>query len=309
MKTRAPAASLLSLLLAFAWRAAAEPPPDGPAGAAARRFAVADYTQGKVFLVEGGRVVWDYDAPDGNDLWLLPGGRLLFTTGHGVVEVTREKQVVFRYQSESDVYACQRLPNGNTFVGECSAGRLLEIAPSGEIVKEVRLLPQGKDGGHAFMRNARRLANGHYLVAHYGEQRVREYDASGRPVWEAKAPGGAHSVARLADGRTLVATGDWGGNEPRLLELAPDGSVLWQVTNDDLPGRPLRFLGGFHRLANGHTVVSNWLGHGHLGDAPLLLELTREKKVVWTYENHQALRTASSVVVLDDAADPAAIAH
>jgi hypothetical protein len=40
--------------------------------------------------------------------------------------------------------------------------------PAGRIVRQVRLLPEGKDGGSAYMRNARRLANGNYLVAHYG---------------------------------------------------------------------------------------------------------------------------------------------
>ena len=86
------------------------------------------------------------------------------------------KEVVFDYQSASEIYACQRLSDGNTFIGECNAGRLLEVDPSRQIVKEIRLLPDGKDGGHLYMRNARRLANGHYLVTHYGEDAVREYD-------------------------------------------------------------------------------------------------------------------------------------
>ena len=44
-------------------------------------------------------------------------------------------------------------------------GRLLEVEPSGKIAKELRLLPEGQPGGHSFMRNARRLDNGDYLVA------------------------------------------------------------------------------------------------------------------------------------------------
>jgi len=47
----------------------------------------------------------------------------------------------------------------------------------GVIVKEVRILPDSvKDGGHAYMRNARRLDNGNFLVAHYGLKVVREYN-------------------------------------------------------------------------------------------------------------------------------------
>ncbi|MGE5499505.1 MAG: hypothetical protein ACM3Q2_15600, partial [Syntrophothermus sp.] len=121
-------------------------------------FVCTDYTQGKVFIVEkDGKITWEYPAQDCNDIWMLPNGNLLFNTGHGVKEVTRDKKVVFSYESNSEVYACQRLKNGNTFVGECNSGRLLEITPEGKIFREIKILPEGKDGGHAFMRNARKL--------------------------------------------------------------------------------------------------------------------------------------------------------
>jgi hypothetical protein len=112
-------------------------------------FVCADYTQGKVFLVDGaGKIEWSYDAPNANDVWALPNGNLLFNMGHGVREVTRDKRVVFSYESSSEVYACQRLPDGNTFIGECNAGRLLEVSPEGKILKQIRLLPAGADGRH-----------------------------------------------------------------------------------------------------------------------------------------------------------------
>jgi hypothetical protein len=135
----------------------AEPLPAPTAQSKGHSFVAAAYTQGKVLLVSAdGRVEWEHDAPNSNDLWALPNGNLLFTTGHGVLEVTRSKQVVFKYESQSEIYACQRLPNGNTFVGESSAGRLLEVASDGEIASELRLLPAGQDGGHTF--NAQRAA-------------------------------------------------------------------------------------------------------------------------------------------------------
>jgi hypothetical protein len=88
--------------------------------------------QGKVFIVTpDGGAVWEHPAPNCNDLWVLPGGNLLFNTGHGVKEVTRDKQVVFNYQSKSEIYACQRLENGDTFIAECNSGRLLEVKPDG----------------------------------------------------------------------------------------------------------------------------------------------------------------------------------
>lgn len=268
-------------------------------GAVRHAFVCTDYTQGKVFIVsKEGKAEWEYPAETCNDIWVLPNGNLLFNTGHGVREVTRDKKVVFDYQSASDIYACQRLPNGNTFIGECNAGRLLEVDPAGKIVKEVRLLPEGKEGGHAFMRNARCLDNGNYLVAHYGLHVVREYEPQGRMVREIPAAGGPHSAIRLPDGNTLISCADGKGG-PRVFEVDPAGKVVWQVQEGDLPGISLKFMAGLERLPNGNTVMANWLGHNQFGKAPHLIEVTPDKQVVWTFADHQTMKTISSVLLLD----------
>jgi catechol 2,3-dioxygenase-like lactoylglutathione lyase family enzyme len=245
-----------------------------------------------------GRVEWEYPAKSCNELWVLPNGNLLFTTGHGVQEVTREKQVVFSYESQSEIYACQRLANGNTFIGECNSGRLLEADPAGQIVHEVRLLPEGTDGGHAYMRNSRRLGNGNYLVTHYGLQVVREYDPQGHVVCEIPAAGGPHTAIRLPNGHTLIACGDLAGG-PRVFEADAAGQTVWEVQQADLPRIRLAFMTGLQRLPNGHTVMSNWLGHGRFGQSPHLIEVTPDKQVVWTFADHQTMRTIASVQLLD----------
>ena len=262
-------------------------------------FACTDYSAGKVFLVSAeGKVEWEYATKSCNDLWVLPNGNLLFNTGHGVQEVTREKKVVFDYQSKSEIYACQRLPNGNTFIGECNAGRLLEVDPSGKIVKEIKLLPEGKDGGHLYMRNARVLENGNYLVAHNGEQKIKEYDPTGKLLREIPATGGPHSVVRLKDGNTLISVGDRAGGH-RVFEVDQEGKTVWEVKDDELPGISLKFMAGVQRLPNGNTVISNWLGDGQFGKSPHLIELTKDKQVVWTFADHKTMRTISSIQLLD----------
>lgn len=263
------------------------------------RFAATDYSGHKVFVVSAdGTIEWEYRARSCNDLWVLPNGNLLFNTGRGVREVTRKKKVVFEYQSASEVYACQRLPNGNTFVGECNSGRLLEVDPSGKIVSEVKLLPDGTYGGHAYMRNARKLDNGNYLVGHYADEIVREYDSDGSVVMAIPAPGGAHSVARLPNGNTLIACGDL-RKAAMVFEVDQNGETVWKIAHDELPGISLKFMTGFHRLPNGNTVMSNWVGHGEFGNAPHLIEVTPDKEVVWTFQDHETMKTISSVQVLD----------
>jgi outer membrane protein assembly factor BamB len=269
-----------------------------------KRFAVGDYSSGKACIVEAdGTVSWEQKAPNCNDLWIMPGGSILFSNGHGAKEVTKGGTVKFEFKSKSEVYAVQRLANGNTFVGECNSGRLLEIAPDGSnVVKEVRLLPADKPGGHAYYRNARVLKNGNFLVAHYGGKYVTEYAPDGTVVWTFKTPGGPHSVTRLANGNTLIACGDNG--TPCLIEVTPESKTVWEVSNKDLPDQPLKFLTGFQKLPNGNVLISNWVGHGKFGSAPHLLEITPEKKVVWSYNDHKTFKTISTVQVFAEGDTP-----
>jgi hypothetical protein len=262
-------------------------------------FACTDYSQGKVFIVSAaGNVEWEYPATNCNDIWVLPNGNLLFNSGNGVKEVSREKKVVFNYESKSEIYGCQRLSNGNTFIAECNSGRLLEISPEGKILKEIKLLPYWKDGGHAYMRNARKLENGNYLVAHYGEDVVREYNGDGRLIREIPAPGGPHSVIRLKNGNTLIACADHKGG-PQVIEVDPFGKIVWQILANDLQGISLKFMTGLQRLPNGNTVITNWLGHDNFGKAPHIIEVTPDKKVVGTFFDHNTMRSVSSIQLMD----------
>lgn len=284
------------------------------------RFACTDYIQKMVFIVSAdGKVEWEYKTDSCNDLWVLPNGNLLFNTRTGIREVNREKQIVFDYtgspfkrkikqkdgsfvekESASEVYGCQRLVNGNTFIAECNTGRLLEVAPDGKtIIKDVRLLPEGADGGHSFIRNARLLDNGNYLVAHYGAEVVKEYDPTGKLLRIIPAKGGPHSVIRLPDGNTLIACGDLSPFRPRVFEVDRDNRVVWEVTSTDLPGIKLALMTGLQRLPNGNTVMSNFLGHGKFGTAAHVIEVTRDKQVVWTFADHKTMRTVSSLQLLD----------
>lgn len=274
-------------------------------------FVCTDYTGGNVFVISAkGSIEWQYPAFSCNDIWALPNGNFLFNTGYGVKEVSRDKKVVFTYESKSEIYACQRLQNGNTFIGECTSGKLLEVSPDGKIVKQIRLLPDSVDGGHGYMRNARKLKNGHYLVAHYGLDKVCEYDSLGSLVWECSVKGGPHSVIRLPEGNTLIACSDHNG-EARVVEVDTTGKITWQVTKNELPGIELEFMTGMQCLPNGDLVLTNWLGHNNFGKAPHAFEITRDKKIVWTYISNPAIKTMSSIQLLDgiDKANSGEILH
>jgi outer membrane protein assembly factor BamB len=226
-----------------------------------------------------GKVTWDYPRAT-RDGWVLPNGNILLAlagNGGGVVEVTPDKKIVLEYKgSQAEVDTAQRLPDGNTLLTEAGPKpRILELDSTGKVVKEVPLTTQ-LGNTHLQQRMTRKLPNGNYLVPHALEMMVKEYTPAGKVVWSAKTPNWPFTAIRLANGNTVV--GCTVGNV--VVELDAKGEIVWQVSNDDLPGKPLSDCCGVQRLPNGNTVITSY--RTKPGEVRLT-EVTREKKVVWTY--------------------------
>jgi outer membrane protein assembly factor BamB len=253
-------------------------------------------------LSPAGGVLWEYPTKLTHDVWMLPSGNVLFADGDTVTEVTREKQVVFQYraaeQTGGGTYACQRLSDGKTFVGENSTGRLLELDPHGKVVFTLQTSPF-QAGQHHNMRMARKLGNGNYLVCHSGARLVKEYTPKGETVWEVKVPGSlAFAAIRTPRGNTLVSCLD------RVAEYDPSGKSIWEYRTED-PGPALRIrnLTGINVLPNGNVVAGCYQAYTD-GHGCGLLEVSREKKVVWSYSKPKGDQTMMAVQLLSAEGKP-----
>ncbi|HEX4591326.1 MAG TPA: hypothetical protein VH120_15425, partial [Gemmataceae bacterium] len=76
-----------------------------------------------------------------------------------------------------------------------------------------------------------------------------------------------------------------------------DGKTVWTVGHDELPGIRLAWVTSLHRLPNGNTIIGNC----HAGPAnPQLVEVTPDKKVVWTFRDFRTFGNALAMAhVLD----------
>lgn len=259
-------------------------------------FYATDYTQGKLHKFVNGKIVWSVDAPLSNDLCLLDNGNVLFTIGEGVKEVDSQGNTVFEYKADCHVFACQKLKNGNVFVGECENGRLLEVSPKGKVVKSISILPKGQTADMAYMRNARVLDNGHYLVAHYGPCKVVEYDKRGKEVWSVDIPGRAHSALRLANGNTLVAVAD-ADNHPRVMEISPSKEIVWQIDNKEVADQPFRFMSGLQYSDQYGFLLTNWQGHSNGLVQPHVFLFNRNKRLLGTLKPMNGVVSISNIAV------------
>ncbi len=260
--------------------------------------------KGKVAILgPAGKVEWEVPLRHtAHDIQLLPNGNILMPTDDvTLVEMTPDKKLVWKhvsqpagdYQGKIEIHAFQRLPDGLTMIAETGNRRIIEVDAEDKVVKSIPLVVEHPDT-HRDTRRARKLANGHYLVCHERDGTVREYDDAGKVVWSYKlglgdrpaTPGhGGHgtdvfNAIRLPDGNTLIA----GGNNNRVLEVSPGGEIVWKIDHDELPGIKLAWVTSLQRRPNGNVIV----GNTHAGpENPQLFEVTRDKKVVWTFKDFQ----------------------
>jgi hypothetical protein len=273
--------------------------------------------RGRVAIVSvTGKVEWEVPCSfTSHDIQVLASGNMLLHTAPAtVVEMTPEKKVVWEYVAKPkggydgpvEVHAFQRLNDGLTMVAESGNRRIVEVDRDGKIVREVALTVDHPNA-HRDTRLARKLENGHYLVCHEGDGMVREYDGAGKVVWSyaldlggrERAPGHdghgteVFGAIRLPNGNTLIA----GGNNNRVLEVTPAGKIVWSVDQHELPGIRLTWVTTLQLLPNGNLII----GNTHAGpDNPQLIEITRDKKVVWTLKNWETFgNDTAAAQVLD----------
>src|SRR4051812_5627486 len=150
--------------------------------------------RGKVTILNArGEVEWEVVNPYVcHDIAMLPNGNVLFPTSDTtIVEMTPQKQIVWRHEAKPkegytgkiEIHAFQRLPDGLTLVSETGNKRLIEVDREERIVHEVPLTVENPNT-HRDTRRVRKLENGHYLVCHELDGVVREYDPTGKVVWD-----------------------------------------------------------------------------------------------------------------------------
>ena len=269
-----------------------EPKPFG------RRLLVSDYVGNKVAIVAAdGRVEWSTPAEKPQDSWLLPNGSVLFSHVKGAKEVKPDQSVAWEYvaDAKTEIQGCQPLADGRVLVVECGPGRLLEIGRDGKIAKEIKVPLTPTIKTHEQMRGCRKTADGRYLVSAKGDRAVLELSADGKLLRTQPVKGDIHDVRELANGNWLVALGEGDG----VVEYDKSGQVVWNIGRNEVTDNPLYLASSVERLANGNTLVMNWLGHGHLGASAQIFEVDAQKKLIRQFTDHRQFTSINHIQVLE----------
>jgi hypothetical protein len=261
----------------------------------------------KILLVDRGKIIWTYSTGPGweyDDVWMLSNGNILFTRMQYIAEVTPEKQVVWRYDAPAgtEIHTCQPIGLEKVlFVLNGLPPKLMIVNIRTNKVEVQRELPAPSltdaKTVHGQFRRVRYTAQGTYLVPFLQMDQVVEYDKNFKELWkyEIKSPWAA---VRLKNGNTLITD----EKDIRTREVSPRGETVWELRPEDLP-EAYRFINAQSatRLANGNTIICS---RGGDGKGPQLVEVTREKKVVWVLQDWANFGPATAVQILDEPGIP-----
>ncbi len=223
--------------------------------------------------------VWEFDAGrkkrwaiDRNlqgpiDAQVLPGNRVLLAeyNGQRVTERDLTGNVLWEHRVEGNPVACQRLPNGNTFIATLNAvmevlpnkslkyiypvrhnqltfaqklrnGQIYHVSSNGVLMvldssdgAEIRKF---KVGNNTEWLSFDLLAGGNLLVPQQSTNQIIEYRIDGTVAHAEPAPT-AYSAVRLPNGNTLGCS----MNGSSLFEVNRAGAIVWK---ESLQGRPFR---------------------------------------------------------------------
>jgi hypothetical protein len=246
---------------------------------------------------------WSIAIPAGSrDLQLIAGDKVLVSHGNGAAEYAlADGTKGWTVASFTGVSTAQRLANGHTMIGSSTGPAapdpatmiFHEVDTTGAEVAKVTVTNIDQ------LRLARRLSNGNTLFTGQDTSlayNVYEVDGTGAVVWTKPLPGKGYVAQRLASGNTLATT----GATATLVELDPAGTIL--KTLGGLTAHPsdhLIWFSGFQVLANGNTVIANWLGDMKQGMGPHAVEFDSANKLVWQWQDFVAASTVTNLLVLE----------
>jgi outer membrane protein assembly factor BamB len=268
----------------------------------------------KMYLVKNGKVIWTYSTgkgPEYDDVWMLSNGNILFSRMQYVAMISPDKKVLWRYDcnnadgpKHTEIHSCQPIGLDRVmFIVSGLPPKLMIVnIKTGKIEVEQEhpyIQPPNPRDIHPQLRRARVTAKGTYIFCLQNMNRVVELDKNFKEIWryDIVTPWAA---IRLENGNTLITS----ELEALTREVNPKGETVWEFNcKTDLPAE-YQFASipqTCTRLANGNTIFAS---RGRNSKGPQLIEVTRDKTVVWVLHNWKEIGGATAVQILDDPGIP-----
>jgi HEAT repeat protein len=194
------------------------------------RVLIAEFNGGRVTERNfKGDVLWERAAPNPIACQRLPNGNTFIVCRNQLQEVTRDGKEVFKHdRPDYSIMGAQKLRNGKViFFTNNGTAHRLDASGKEEKSFNVGQFGQMWGGGGDV------LANGNVVAPQWNSSKVIEYDQDGKQLWEAGVQW-PHSAVRLPNGNTLVSS----QNTNKITEINKAGKVVWEHQCSN--GQPFR---------------------------------------------------------------------
>lgn len=271
---------------------------------AGTKLLIAGCNWNKIALIdkEKQEILFVYEIPnyaECNSAVLLKDKKLLYTNKRNLrIADPKTSEILFEMKSENgeEFHTADILKDGKILVGICgNPSRILEMLPSGKILKEVKF-ETGTDTPHMQFRKITKNKRGNYYVGLFAGRKLLEVSASGEILNSVKIEMSAFAVKELKDGSVMVS-GDGG----KIHIINPKtGEILRRIDNSVLKeeGVQLLFATEAQMLKNGNILATNWNGHSQDKSQPKILEISPSNKVVWRLEKDTGIDNISSIQIV-----------
>jgi hypothetical protein len=268
-------------------------------------------------IVRKGKVVWSYSLPlrtanghiqEFDDATRLSNGDVVFSRMQGAGKLSPEGKLIWNYDAPpgTEIHSIQPLGTDRVAIMQNGnpAKALIINTVTSTVEKEV-VIPTTTTGTHGQFRHMRVTAAGTILVGHMSLGKVSEYDMAGKEIWSVPAQS-PWAAVRLKNGNTLIS----GDRSRYVREVDPKGQTVWELTQADIPDYVLGNIQEADRLANGDTMICNWIAgdnnHDHWPGTVQVLEVNPAKKVVWALRSwtDPDLGPSSSIQILSEPGIP-----
>lgn len=243
------------------------------------------------------QLIWTHQLEKGddcNDLEVTKSGNILMAYKGGARMITRDHKVLwdFKVEPKQELYTATELKNGNILLAVCAnPSRIITLNGNGEKLNEQNF-NSGIEHVHGQFRQILLTSSDTYLIPLMGKGEVIELDKNSVVKKQVKVGGNPFSVKILQDGKWLVACGD----AHRLVTVDPQKAmVVDSVGNSMVKPVSLLFVAESSPGLKGTTYIANWNGHSKDKTQPKIIEIDKNKKVIWSLAQNDQIANVSAL--------------
>jgi hypothetical protein len=194
------------------------------------RVLIAEYLNRRVTERDfKGTIIWEKHVTMPISVQRLSNGHTFIGTRRQLLIVDGNGHEVFIFNPNVSISAARRLRDGQMII-ITTGGVYQRLDAKGRVTKTFQVGPVYTLGGNIDV-----LPGGRILVPQCRDNRVVEYDADGRVLWQVNVQFPTSAV-RLTNGNTLVVS----MLRQRVIEVNRDGNEVWSYRTDGRPWRARR---------------------------------------------------------------------